>query len=525
MKITGAMLIGQTEVFGTQDTLLALNPSSGATLEPTFGGGGDSDVDRACRLAADAFDSFRESSLVARAAFLRSIGAGLLALGDSLIDRAHEESGLPKARLTGERGRTVGQLEMFANIVEDGRWIDATIDTAMPERKPLPRVDLRLRRIPLGPVAIFGASNFPLAFSVAGGDAASALAAGCPIVVKAHPAHLGTSELVGRVIQKAVADAGFHEGVFSLVVGKGIEIGQMLVTHPAIQAVGFTGSRSGGLSLMRVAAARPEPIPVYAEMSSINPVFLLPSALAEKATTIAKSYVDSMTLGVGQFCTNPGIVVALEGEALQQFIEAATEEVSSRPAATMLTSGIHAAYQAGIAKLSSAQPVTSLVIKPATEASCQAAPALFVVDAADVLKDPELATEVFGPSSVIVRCRDAAQMVDVAAQMEGQLTASLFASEPDDDLARELLPILEKKVGRIVFNGFPTGVEVGWAMVHGGPFPATSDSRTTSVGAGAIDRFLRPVSYQDVPARLLPQAIQDGNPLHIPQTRDTVLKA
>jgi len=524
MKITGAMLIGQIEVFGTQDIMHAVNPSTGETLEPTFGGGGEGDVDHACRLAADAFDSFRESSLVERAAFLRAIGAGLLALDDLLIDRAHEESGLPKARLTGERGRTINQLEMFANIVEDGRWVDATIDTAMPERKPLPRVDLRLRRIALGPVAIFGASNFPLAFSVAGGDSASALAAGCPIVVKAHPAHLGTSELVGRVIQKAVADAGFHDGVFSLILGKGIEIGQSLVMHPAIRAVGFTGSRNGGLSLMRAAAARPEPIPVYAEMSSINPVFLLPSALAEKAPAIAKNYIDSMTLGVGQFCTNPGMVVALEGEALRQFIAAATEEASSRPSGTMLTSGIHEAYQAGVARLSDAQPVTPLVMKQPSEKLCQAAPALFAIDAADVLENPDLATEVFGPSSVIVRCRDNAQMLDVAAKMEGQLTASLFVSEPDYTLARDLLPILENKVGRIVFNGFPTGVEVGWAMVHGGPYPATSDSRTTSVGAGAIDRFLRPVSYQDFPSRLLPQSIQDSNPLHIPQTRDTVLK-
>jgi alpha-ketoglutaric semialdehyde dehydrogenase len=524
MKITGALLIGQSEVFAEASHLKAFNPATGQVLSPSFTAGDASHVDRACTLATAAFDSYRETTLADRAAFLRAIGAGLLALGDTLIDRAHEESGLPKARLAGERGRTIGQLEMFAKIVEDGRWIGATIDTAMPERKPLPRVDLRLRKIALGPVAIFGASNFPLAFSVAGGDAASALAAGCPIVVKAHPAHLGTSELVGRVIQKAVADCGLHEGVFSLLGGEGIEIGQSLVTHPAIKAVGFTGSRQAGLSLMKAAATRSEPIPVYAEMSSVNPMFLLPAALTANAESMARSFVDSMTLGVGQFCTNPGILIAIQGEALDRFIAIAATEVSSRAPGTMLTPGIHAAYEKGIARLASAEPVQSIARAPNSEGSCLGSAALFSTQAKQFLAKPELGEEVFGPSSLLVICESEHEMLDVAAQIEGQLTASIFAQETDFGLAQQLVPTLEKKVGRIVFNGFPTGVEVGWAMVHGGPFPATSDGRTTSVGAGAIERFLRPVSYQDFPSALLPASLNDSNPLHIPQTRDTKLQ-
>lgn len=523
MKINGAMLIGQSEVFGAENGLQALNPATGQALPEMFTAGDAGHVDRACTLAAAAFDTYRETSLAERASFLRAIGAGMLALGDALIDRAHEETGLPKARLTGERGRTIGQLEMFAKLVEDGRWIGATIDTAMPERAPLPRPDLRLRKIALGPVAIFGASNFPLAFSVAGGDTASALAAGCPIVVKAHPAHPGTSELVGRVIQKAVADCGLHEGVFSLLVGPGVEIGQALVTHPAIKAVGFTGSRQGGLSLMKAAANRAEPIPVYAEMSSVNPMFLLPAALSSRAETMAKGLVDSVTLGVGQFCTNPGVVVGIRSEAFERFAAAAGAEVSSRTPGTMLTPVIHGAYEKGIARLGSMAEVRTLARAASCEGSCLGHAALFLVDAKDVLAGPELTEEVFGPCSLLIGCNDEREMLDVAAQMEGQLTASIFADEGDFELARQVVPALEKKVGRIVFNGFPTGVEVGWAMVHGGPFPATSDSRTTSVGAGAIERFLRPVSYQDFPAALLPDALKDSNPMHIAQTRDTKL--
>lgn len=521
MRITGSMLIGNAEVLGTQGSIRAFNPAAGVELDPMFGVGGDAEVDRACRLAEQAFDSFRETGLAERALFLRRIGQGILDLGDALIERAQAETGLPKGRIEGERARTIGQLEMFASIVEAGRWIGAIIDSSLPERKPLPRPDLRLRRIALGPVAVFGASNFPLAFSVAGGDTASALAAGCPVVVKSHPSHPGTSELVGRVIQKAVADCRFAEGVFSLLVGKGNAIGQAMVSHPAIKAVGFTGSRQGGLSLMKTAASRPEPIPVYAEMSSINPIFLFPSALEKDAEAIAKGFVDSATLGVGQFCTNPGIVIGIESSGFQQFTSTAEKEMSARSAAPMLSPGIHAAYRTGVERLTSAAGIKTLAHVEPGEGHCLGAPALFSVAGKHILGRPEIAEEVFGPASILVACATPEEMLAIAEQMEGQLTASIFAEESDFDMVRSLIPMLERKVGRIVYKAFPTGVEVSWAMVHGGPFPATSDSRTTSVGASAIDRFLRPISYQNMPAALLPEYLQDSNPSKIPRVRDT----
>lgn len=524
MTVKGAMLIGRSEVRGAQGILRAWNPATGTEMEPDFGAGGETDVDRACLLAQEAFDSYRETSLAARAQFLRAIGQGILKLGDALVDRACDETALPRARIEGERARTVGQLELFASLVSEGRWIGATLDSALPDRKPLPRPDLRLRRIALGPVAVFGASNFPLAFSVAGGDTASALAAGCPVVVKAHPSHLGTSELVGRVIQQAVSDCKFHEGVFSLIVGSGNRIGEDLVRHPAIRAVGFTGSRLGGLSLMRIAAERPEPIPVYAEMSSINPVLLFPAALNRNAEALAKGFVDSVTLGVGQFCTNPGIVFGIESEGFRRFSQGAAQELATRSMGLMLSPGIHSAYERGLAKLEAAQGVQRLAKVGAGAKGGLGSPALFMVTAKQMLDEPELADEVFGPSSILVSCENSDQMFDLLEQMPGQLTASLHVDDSDLELARSLIPVLERKVGRIVFNGFPTGVEVAYAMVHGGPFPATSDSRTTSVGASAIERFLRPVSYQDMPAALLPESLQDANPLHLWRIRDTKLE-
>jgi NADP-dependent aldehyde dehydrogenase len=514
------MLIGKSGVRGTHGSMRAFNPATGTELDPEFGTGGDAEVDRACLLAQEAFDSYRETSLATRARFLKIIAQGILGLGDVLIDRACAETGLPKGRMESERGRTVGQLELFAALVNEGRWIGATLDSALPGRKPQPRPDLRLRKIALGPVAVFGASNFPLAFSVAGGDTASALAAGCPVVVKAHSSHLGTSELVGRVIQQAVADCGLEEGVFSLVLGEGNAIGQALVRHPAIKAVAFTGSRFGGLSLMRMARERPEPIPVYAEMSSINPMFLFPQALEKNAEAMAKGFVDSVTLGVGQFCTNPGILMGINGEGFRRFSRAAGHEISTRGAGTMLSPAIHSAYQRGVERLTSAKDIHKLARVEAPPESCLGAPALFSITAKQLLAEPELAEEVFGPSSILVGCETLAEMRAAVEQLPGQLTASLFVEEEDVEMARTLVPMLERRVGRIIFNGYPTGVEVSYAMVHGGPFPATSDSRTTSVGAGAIDRFLRPVSYQNMPQALLPESLQDANPMKIWRLRD-----
>ncbi|MGV2290150.1 aldehyde dehydrogenase (NADP(+)) [Trinickia sp. YCB016] len=524
MQITGEMLLGASAVRGAQGTLRAFDPARNQEIEPVFGAGGAADVARACELAAHAFDAFRAAPLEARARLLESIADNILALGDALIERAHIESALPKARLEGERGRTVGQLKLFGSLVRDGRWCGAVLDSALPERKPLPRSDLRAQKIGFGPVAVFGASNFPLAFSVAGGDTASALAAGCPVVVKAHPAHLGTSELVGRAIQKAVADSGLPEGVFSLLIGAGNEVGEALVAHPAIKAVGFTGSRRGGLALVGIAARRKEPIPVYAEMSSVNPVFLLPAALAARGEAIAQGFVDSLTLGVGQFCTNPGLLIALESAELDRFVDAAARGLTQKTAQTMLTAGIAAAYQDGIDARAETADVTRVADGASSDAHCAARAALFRTTAAQFLANEHLQDEIFGPSSLIVACRDVDELSRVAEHLEGQLTATLQIDREDYALAQRLLPTLERKAGRILANGFPTGVEVSYAMVHGGPFPATSDARTTSVGSMAIERFLRPVCYQDLPAELLPEALRDDNPLGLWRLRDGELE-
>lgn len=519
MNITGDMLIGASAVRGTEAKLQAIDPATGDVIGPDFHGGGAAEVERACALAEAAFDEYRAISPERRATFLEAIASGIEALGDTLIQRAQRESGLPVARLQGERARTANQLRLFASVLRDGRWQSATLDSALPERTP-PRPDLRMQKIPLGPVAVFGASNFPLAFSVAGGDTASALAAGCPVIVKAHSAHLGTSELVGRVIQRAVAEAGLPEGVFSLLVGAGVNIGTALVTHPTIQAVGFTGSRAGGLALVQAANNRPQPIPVYAEMSSINPMFLLPDAMSNRGPQIARDFVESLVLGVGQFCTNPGLAIAMEGPSLDAFREAAIAALTEKAAATMLTPGIHAAYEKGVAQLGDIEGLKQIGAGKAPAGPNQARPVLFETTAQRFAEDHRAQAEVFGPSSVLVVCRDQADMVALAAKLEGQLTATIQADAPDYEAAGRLLAVLERKAGRVLFNGYPTGVEVSHAMVHGGPFPATSDARATSVGATAIERFLRPVCYQNVPAALLPEALKDGNPLGLWRLQD-----
>ncbi|MEO6921449.1 MAG: aldehyde dehydrogenase (NADP(+)) [Collimonas sp.] len=519
MNITGQSLIGGASSASNGVVFQAFDPALGKAIAPDFHSAEEGDIERACALAQAAFDTYRATGQEVRARFLENIAQQLLELGDELIVRAMVESGLPRVRLEGERGRTVGQLLLFAAVLREGSWNDARIDPALPERQPLPRVDLRMRNIAIGPVAVFGASNFPLAFSVAGGDTAAALAAGCPVVVKAHPAHPGTSELVGRAMQKAVAASNFPAGVFSLLTGMGNALGTALVSNPHIQAVGFTGSRQGGLALMKVAAARPQPIPVYAEMSSINPIYLLPAALAARAETIAKNFVDSVTLGAGQFCTNPGLVLGLAGADFERFAQLAGQELTRRGTATMLTAGIHAAYQQGVATLAAQVDVRQLG-QGAIADGCQAMPALYATSAAAFLSNPVLSAEVFGPVSLLVACANETELLQVTEHLEGQLTATLQMDEDDKPLARRLLPLLERKVGRILANGFPTGVEVSHAMVHGGPFPATSDSRSTSVGSAAISRFLRPVSYQNLAQDLLPEALQDANPLTIWQRRD-----
>jgi 2,5-dioxopentanoate dehydrogenase len=509
--ITGEQLIGAGTSRGIAAEFQAFSPVRRGPVEPWFGGGDGADVARACALAQAAFDPYRQTAAAQRAQLLERMAEGLLALGDALLERAHLESALPMARLQGERQRTVNQLRLFAQVLRDGHWSAAALDTPLPERQP-PRPDLRSHKIALGPVAVFGASNFPLAFSVAGGDTAAALAAGCPVIVKAHPAHPGTSELVGRVIQQALCELGLPAGVFALLHDADTRLGQALVAHPAIQAVAFTGSRRGGLALQAVAQARSQPIPVYAEMSAINPVFLLPAALAARAEAIAQGFADSLTLGVGQFCTNPGLLIALDGPDLQRFLATAVPLLAAKPAGTMLTPGIQSAFEAGAARLR-AQTGVDTVVSAAGAQLC-------VVDAASFIAKPVLHEEVFGPSALLLRCRDEAQLLALAESLEGQLTATLQLDEADRSLAQALLPILERKAGRILANGFPTGVEVSHAMVHGGPYPAGSSALHTSVGTAAIERFLRPVCYQDLPDFLLPPTLRDANPLGLWRRHD-----
>ncbi len=518
-RVSGNLLIAGHAERGAHGEVRGIDAASGAALDPSFGGASEAQLETTCAAAWSAFDAYRETALEQRAAFLERIAQNVMEIGEPLIERCVAETGLPRARIEGERARTMGQLRLFASVLREGSFLDLRLDPAQPERKPLPRVDLRLRNIAVGPVAVFGASNFPLAFSVAGGDTASALAAGCPVIVKAHEAHPGTSELVGAAIARAVTEAGLPGGVFSLLFAEGRAIGQALVSDPRVKAVGFTGSRAGGTALMKIAQQRAEPIPVYAEMSSINPVILLPGALADRAEAIAAEFAASLSLGAGQFCTNPGLVLAIEGAALDRFAAAAAEAVSAQSGAGMLTPGIHAAYGRATARLDQHTRVQTLARgKPGGAYGCQSV--LFRTTADDLLADAELREEVFGAAALIVSCADLASLAHVIESLEGQLTASIHLSEADHAGARSLLPLLERKVGRILVGGFGTGVEVGHAMVHGGPYPATADGRSTSVGSLAIRRFLRPVCYQDLPQSLLPDALRDGNPLGLPRLFD-----
>lgn len=520
MTLTGKMLIGQTAISGSQNAIRAIDPATHQPLDPAYPGGTAEQVQQACALAWAAFDRFSDTRLETRANFLETIATQIEALGDELIERAVSESGLPRARIQGERGRTCGQLRTFARTVRAGEWLDVRVDNAQPGRQPVPRADLRQRQVPLGPVAIFGASNFPLAFSVAGGDSASALAAGCPVVVKAHSAHPGTSELVGQAIARAVRDCELPEGVFSLLFGSGHDLGRTLVSDPRIKAVGFTGSRSGGLALCAAAQARPEPIPVYAEMSSINPVFLFPAALKARGDELAQAFIASLTQGAGQFCTNPGLVVARQGADLDNFIATAAEHIWQSKPQTMLTPGIHDAYQSTIEALRANPNAETAAAGMACDGPNQCQTHLFVATAQHFLEDRSLQAEIFGAASLVVTCASDAEIRQVAERLDGQLTLTLQLDNDDLEDARALLPTLERKAGRLLVNGWPTGVEVCDAMVHGGPFPATSDVRSTSVGTAAIQRFLRPVCYQNFPDSLLPAALRHDNPLQLRRLLD-----
>jgi alpha-ketoglutaric semialdehyde dehydrogenase len=526
--LTGKSLIGRQECAEGRRTFLAVNPAAGsAPLQPVFRESTPQEADRAFVLADAAFPAYRAQSAESRAAFLEAIAEELLAVGADLVQRAGEETGLPAARLEGERTRTVNQLRMFAGLLREGSWVDARIDRADPARTPIPKPDVRRRLVPIGPVVVFGASNFPLAFSVAGGDTASALAAGNPVVVKGHPAHPGTSEITARAILRAAEKRGMPEGVFSLLQGAGKEIGVYLVRHAAARAVAFTGSLRGGRALFDAASSRPHPIPVYAEMGSANPVFLLPGAIRERGDDIAAGLCQSVTLGVGQFCTNPGLVVGRDADGAQgagggdsgigKVLEKLSGLVAASAPGTMLHAGIRDAFAAGVHRMRGTAGVSVAGAAGAQPdpAKTQAAAIVFSTDVRTFLERPELSEEVFGPSTLVVRCKTAAELEAVARGLDGHLTATVHGTPDDLREHRGLLEILETRVGRIIVNGYPTGVEVCAAMHHGGPYPATTHSHFTSVGTTAILRFTRPVCYQGWPQDLLPPELQDDNPLGI----------
>ena len=475
---------------------------TGEPLAPLFSIATTEAVDRAATAAQTAFLDYRNTSAKDRASFLRKIAELLEAARTDIVHRATHESALPEPRINGELGRTTGQLKMFADILDAGTWCDPRIDVALPDRQPLPRPDVRSVMRPIGPVAVFGASNFPLAFSVAGGDTASALAAGCPVIAKAHPAHPGTSELVGSIIAQAVRECELPGGVFSLLIESGVEIGAALVRHPAIQAVGFTGSMRGGMALGAQIGLRAIPIPLYAEMSSINPVVVLPDKLATDASSFADGLKASVTLGVGQFCTNPGLVFTVGSNGFDAFIARLTEGLEAVSAGTMLTQGIGESYLVHAAELARI-PGVNFVLNP----NVAGAPGLFTTSSEAFLANAKMQTEVFGPSTLVVRCANIEEAIAAINSLHGQLTGSIFATTADLADAKLVADALESKVGRLIYNQFPTGVEVCSAMVHGGPYPSTSDSRWTSVGGRAINRWVRPVAYQGFPAELLPVAL------------------
>lgn len=516
MQATMSSLIDGAAQNGNGVRFRAIDPSTGGTLDPEIISAGPQDVEDAAQLAAEAATRFAAISPRDRANFLRTIADELTADAAAIVERAQLETGLPRPRLEGELARTTGQLRLFAEVVEEGSWVDARIDEALPDRKPLPRSDIRSMLRPIGPVVVFGASNFPLAFSVAGGDTASALAAGNPVIVKAHPAHPGTSDLAGRAIVRAVSKCNLPRGVFALLFDHGIEVGAALVGHPVVQAVAFTGSTGGGQALMRLAAARPQPIPCYAEMGSTNPLFILPGAMKERAADLAKGLQTSFTLGSGQFCTKPGLVFVPQQEA-GEFLDALRSGMSALGAHGMLTPLIAERYNAAVEQRrgrGNAEWIAGFE-GASVAGAATGGPAVFGVPLADFAANHELEEEIFGPTTLLIHYGDPSELADVAKRLHGHLTATIHGTEDDLRDAAALVSVLETKVGRLLFNGYPTGVEVCHAMVHGGPFPATSDSRTTSVGTRAITRFARPVCYQDFPDAALPTELQRSNPVGI----------
>lgn len=518
INLQGKLIIGGTWVQGSGENTFVISPLTQEPLQPGFHQASIEQTRLAAQAAADAFPDYAQTSPGQRATFLETIALRIEALGEELLLRANQETGLPVTRLTGERARTCGQLRLFAEVVREGSWVDARIDTALPDRTPLPRPDLRRMLIPLGPVVVFGSSNFPLAFSVAGGDTASALAAGNPVIVKAHSGHPGTSEMIASAILAAVQECGIPSGVFSMLHGRGETIGLELVRQPSIKAVGFTGSHTAGRALFDAAASRPDPIPVFAEMASLNPVFVLPRLLEERGSAFAKGLFDSVTLGGGQFCTKPGLIFGIEGPAWKNMVEEFGRLVAQGSATTMLNAGILESFKNAKARLCSRKGVH--ILAQSTRASdphkTESLPAAGLISGDEFLADPACGEiEVFGPFCLFVAAKSAAQLQEISTHLIGQLTAAIHYSGDDDVLVKSLVRSAAQRSGRIIFNGFPTGVEVCPSMHHGGPYPATSDTRFTSVGTAAMLRFARPICLQNSPETLLPEELRSDNPRHI----------
>ena len=514
MSIHGLNHIGSERKGSGSNKFKAFSPEKGEMLPEEFISATHEEIEETLQLAEQAFQLYNKKSSIEKAVFLETIAQEIENLGDELIFRAMAESGLPEGRIRGERGRTTGQLHLFARVLRDGQWLEASIDTAIPDRAPLPKPDIRSMRRGVGPVVVFTASNFPLAFSTAGGDTASALAAGNPVIVKCHEGHPGTNALVSDAIQNAAKKCNMPNGVFSSLQGTGFELGKTLVMHPATKSVAFTGSHNGGMALWKMAAEREEPIPVFAEMGSINPSFILPRYLDNNTQTLAKNMAGSILLGVGQFCTNPGLIVIQNSDNSDEFIETLAQEIEASAPASMLNENVFNQYNQKVGAISTHKGLSLLNTTESNE-DIKSKGTVATVSASTFIQNQELHEEVFGPFSLIVTCNDMEEMELVAVSLNGQLTSGLWLENDEHEAARSLFHIMEERVGRIMINNVPTGVEVCHSMHHGGPFPATTDSRFTSVGADAIKRFSRPVCYQNIPESLLPEELKNGNPLQI----------
>lgn len=511
--ITENIIGNQKSALGEQ-TIQAFNPVTQEPIAGNFPVATDEEIETAIRLAKNAFPEYKSIPGSRRAEFLEAIADEIESLGSQLVERVMQESGLPEGRVKGERGRTCGQLRLFAKVLREGSWVQAVIDTGDPDRTPIPKPDVRKMMSAIGPIVVFTASNFPLAFSTAGGDTASALAAGCPVIVKAHESHIGTNAWVSYAIQQAARKTGMPDGVYSSLLGSGYQLGQKLVRHSDVKGVAFTGSHRGGMALYKIASEREEPIPVFAEMGSTNPVFLTPEYVANHSEQLAQGIAGSVNLGAGQFCTNPGVLITMDDQNTPHFVENLIEAFGGLSPASMLNAGIRNNYLSG-RKAAKLQENVTTEFESLPDDNHSAPPAIYSTSADNFIRNPRLHNEIFGPTTILIKCKSLEEMIRVARHVRGQLTGSIFMEKANTNKYRELAAVLQEKVGRLIFNGFPTGVEVGYAMQHGGPYPATTDSRFTSVGTDAIYRFVRPISYQECPQELLPEALQNENALDI----------